>query len=162
MPQETHHVSGSIVQMLLEICQAGAMTTSLGCLFQCSTTLSVKILLLISSLNLAWLSFMPFSQVLSWEWRNGQLFLCSVLPPFAQPWPAAGPSWSHLALVLLNVGELLAASQRRHLCRPHSATKTLPQRLKCTNRQVYFWSAVQYSSHIFHSLILFTSSSFEA
>ena len=41
------------------------MTTSLGSLFQCMTTLSVKNLFLISSLNLPCHSLTPFPQVLS-------------------------------------------------------------------------------------------------
>lgn len=40
--QESHHVPENIVQMLLEVWQAGAVTTSMGGLFQCLITLWVK------------------------------------------------------------------------------------------------------------------------
>jgi len=48
----------------------GASTTSLGSLFQCLTTLSVKKCLLMSSLNLPCNSFEPFPHVLSLDTRE--------------------------------------------------------------------------------------------
>jgi len=44
---------------------------------------------------------------------------------WAQPWSVADPSRRQLALALLDLGELLAPSHRRHSCRPSTA-KTLP------------------------------------
>ena len=50
---------------LLNTSRDGDSTTSLGSLFQCWTTLSVKKFFLISSLNLPWCNLRPFALVLS-------------------------------------------------------------------------------------------------
>lgn len=50
--QESHPVPERVVQKLLELCQTGALTTSLGSHFQCPATLWVKrYLFLIPSLR---------------------------------------------------------------------------------------------------------------
>lgn len=61
--QKSHHVPERIVQMLLKLCQASAVTTSLRSLCRCPKTLWVKNLLLISNLILPWHSSMPSDPV---------------------------------------------------------------------------------------------------
>ena len=58
-------MSEDTVQSLLEHCQAWGRDTSLGSLFQCSTTLWGKNLFLMSSLNFPWYNFMPACESLA-------------------------------------------------------------------------------------------------
>jgi len=55
----------ALSKCLLNPDRLGALTTSLGSLFQHLTTLSVKKCSLMSSLNLPWHSFEPFPHILS-------------------------------------------------------------------------------------------------
>lgn len=75
-----HVVKGNMSKCLLNSDKPGALTTSLGNLFQCLTTIVVKKCFQASSLNLPWHSFEPYPQVLSldtWEKRSAAP---SVLP----------------------------------------------------------------------------------
>jgi len=57
----------------------GDSTTSLGSLFQCLTTLSVKKCFLMSNLNLPWCNLRPFPLVLSPVRRDQPLSLSKLL-----------------------------------------------------------------------------------
>ena len=57
----------------------GDSTTSLGILFQCLTTLSVKKFFLISNLNLPWLNLRPFHLILSPARRDQPCYCCKHL-----------------------------------------------------------------------------------
>ena len=52
-------------KQFLNTSRDGNSTTSLGTLFQCLTTLSVKTFFLISNLNLPWFNLRPFPLILS-------------------------------------------------------------------------------------------------
>jgi len=79
--QKWNHMSESVMRMLIELQQLGAMATSLGSLFQCPSILSVKNLFLISSLNLLFGISKPFPGVesLSPETINQCMLFCSPL-----------------------------------------------------------------------------------
>ncbi|KAK4831669.1 hypothetical protein QYF61_018636 [Mycteria americana] len=84
---QDHHYTMSISTTstpLLNTSRDGDSATSLGSLFQCLTTLSVKKFFLISSLNLPWCNLRPFPLVLSlvtWEKRPTPALL---QPPFRE------------------------------------------------------------------------------
>ncbi|KAK4823315.1 hypothetical protein QYF61_000917 [Mycteria americana] len=78
----------------------GDSTTSLGSLFQCLTTVSVKEFFLISNLNLPWRNLRPFPLVLSlvtWEKRPTPT---SLQPPFRLNSPSSFPQLLLIRLVL--------------------------------------------------------------
>ncbi|KAK4830710.1 hypothetical protein QYF61_012970 [Mycteria americana] len=82
---------GTTSTYLLNTSRDGDSTTSLGSLFQCLITLSVKKFSLISSLNLPWRNLRPFPLVLSlvtWEKRPTPT---SLQPPFRLNNPMRGP-----------------------------------------------------------------------
>ncbi|KAK4816194.1 LOW QUALITY PROTEIN: hypothetical protein QYF61_012659 [Mycteria americana] len=110
---------GGIVLKVLQKSRDGNSTTSLGSLFQCLITLSVKYNFLISSLNLPWHNLRPFPLVLSlvtWEKRpTPPLYnLLSVVesnkvspqPPFLQAKPPQFPQPLLIRLLLQTLHQL--------------------------------------------------------
>lgn len=74
----------ALSKCLLSTDRFGALTMSLGSLSPCLTTLSVKKLFPIFSLNLSWCRFQPFPCILSQEpWNKWSIF-SSLLPLFAK------------------------------------------------------------------------------
>ena len=62
---QLNHIPEHHIQTVFKHIRDGDSTTSLGSLFQCLTTLSVKKFFLISNLNLPWCNLRPFPLVLS-------------------------------------------------------------------------------------------------
>ncbi|KAK4807471.1 hypothetical protein QYF61_008239 [Mycteria americana] len=116
----------AIIQMqtwksLPEIIRDGDSTTSLGSLFQCLTTLSVKKFFLMSNLNLPWRNWRPFPLILSlvtWEKRPtppldsllSESDEVSPQPPFLQAEQAQGPQPLPISLVLQTLPQLRCPS----------------------------------------------------
>lgn len=71
---------GAVSKHLLNSSKFGTVTTSLGCLLQCPTTLPVKNLFLISSVDLSCRSLKPFPQVLLLITREKRSATAYLLP----------------------------------------------------------------------------------
>lgn len=80
-----HTLPESILQMLLDLCEVSAVTTSPGSLLQCPTTLQVKILFLISNINLLWHIFRSISSYPDTGHHREGIHVCpSSSPPESQ------------------------------------------------------------------------------
>ena len=115
--QKLKHVKRCIFQMpldtwtLLAADRPGASTTSLGSLFQCLTTLSVKKCFLMSSVNLLWHSFEPFPCGLSLDTRKKNSAPPSPRPLLRMLWRAMRSPLSLLFSRLNNPKVLSCSSQ---------------------------------------------------
>ncbi|KAK4815816.1 LOW QUALITY PROTEIN: hypothetical protein QYF61_007425 [Mycteria americana] len=112
-----------LIKFYWHLCRDGDSSTSLGSLFQCLITLSVKKNFLISSLNLPWCNLRPFPLVLSlvtWEKRpTPPLYnLLSVVesdkvspqPPFLQAKQSQLPQPLFIRLLLQTLHQLRCPS----------------------------------------------------
>lgn len=68
--QKLQHVVKPLSKCLLDTDRPGALTMSLGSLFQCITTLSLKKHFLTTNLNVPWHTFEPFPHILSLDTRE--------------------------------------------------------------------------------------------
>ncbi|KAK4824211.1 hypothetical protein QYF61_012125 [Mycteria americana] len=93
---------------LLNISRDGDSTTSLGSLFPCWTTLSMKTFFLISSLNLPWRNLRPFPLVLSLAAVESDEV--SPQPPFLQAQQPQVPQPLPISLVLQTLPQLCCPS----------------------------------------------------
>jgi len=107
----------------------GASTTSLGNLFQCSTTLCVKTFLLISNLNLPRLSVKPVPLVLSLSTLVNSRSPSCLYPPFKY-WEATVSSPRSLLFSGLNKpSSLNLSSQERKSSQPSDCLSGPPLNL---------------------------------